>query len=213
VRRVEMNATKQKILEVAVDLFSKKGFSGASVREIARNVGIKESSLYNHYQNKDDILAKIFDYYETEIENATPNKNHLAERINSLPLHEFWEKGMRNFQRATQKPLMQKISKIVLLEMFQNERARDIALNELFTRQQQIVETIFGLMQKRSLVKQDLDPKFLAVEYAYGLLAMQFEYDLLSSWNLATDKVRQKMFDHIKFISEYAKNTKVGENL
>ena len=207
-----MTATKQKILEVAVNLFSKKGFSGVSVREIARNVGIKESSLYNHYQNKDDILVKIFDYYETEIEKATPSEEYLAEKINSLPVNEFWEKGMINFQRATQKPLMQKISKIVLLEMFQNERARDIALNELFTRQQKLVETIFGLMQKRNMVKQDLDPEFLAAEYAYGLLAMQFEYDILRNWSLATDKVRRKMFDHIKFISEYAKSVKDGEN-
>ncbi len=203
-----MNTTKQKILEVAVDLFSKKGFNGVSVREIARNVGIKESSLYNHYKNKDDILTKIFDYYETEIEKATPSKEYLAEKINTLPAHEFWKKGLTNFQQATQKPLMQKISKIVLLEMFQNERARDIALKELFTRQQKLVETVFGLMQKRNLVKQDLDPEFLATEYAYGLLAMQFEYDVLRNWSFATDKVRQKMFDHIKFISEYAKAPK-----
>ena len=207
-----MITTKQKILEVSADLFSKKGFNGVSVREIARNVGIKESSLYNHYQNKDDILVKIFDYYETEIEKATPSEEYLAEKINSLPANEFWEKGMINFQRATQKPLMQKISKIVLLEMFQNERARDIALNELFIRQQNLVETIFGLMQKRNMVKQDLDPEFLAAEYAYGLLAMQFEYDILRNWSLATDKVKQKMFDHIKFISEYAKSAKDGEN-
>jgi AcrR family transcriptional regulator len=211
VKGLELIATKQKILEVAVNLFSKKGFSGVSVREIARNVGIKESSLYNHYQNKDDILVKIFDYYETEIENATPTEDYLAERINSLPVHEFWEKGMRNFQKATQKPLMQKISKIVLLEMFQNERARDIAINELFTRQQKLVETVFNLMQKRNLVKQNLNPKFLATEYAYGLLGMQFEHNILSSWDLGTDEVRQKMFEHIKFISEYAKSPEVGE--
>jgi hypothetical protein len=28
-----------------------------------------------------------------------------------------------------------------------------------------------------------------------------------SNWNLSTDKVRMKMFDHIKFISEYIKKT------
>jgi hypothetical protein len=68
------------------------------------------------------------------------------------------------------------------------------------------------LMQKRNMVKQDLDPEFLAAEYAYGLLAMQFEYDILRNWSLATDRVRQKMFDHIKFISEYAKSAKDDEN-
>ena len=90
-----MNTTKQKILQVAIDLFSKKGFSGVSVREIARAVGIKESSIYNHYKNKDDILATILDYYETEIERATPTEEYLAERINTLSVSEFWERGLR----------------------------------------------------------------------------------------------------------------------
>jgi len=207
-----MSATKQKIFDVAVDLFSQKGFNGVSIREIARNVGIKESSLYNHYTNKEAILTKIFDYYETTIEKTTPSEEYLAERINTLPAQEFWEKGLANFQQVTQKPVMQKISKIVLMEMFRDEKARDIALNEFFVRQQNLIETIFSSMQKRKLIKQDLDPKVLTMEYTYGFLAMQFEYNILSNWDLATDKVRQKMIDHIKFISEYAKSAKEGEN-
>ena len=36
-------------------IFSQKGFNGVSVREIAREVGIRESSIYNHYKNKEAI--------------------------------------------------------------------------------------------------------------------------------------------------------------
>jgi len=207
-----MNPTKQKIFDVSVELFSKKGFSGVSVREIARNVGIKESSLYNHYQNKDDILAKIFDYFQTEMEKTSLSEEYLTEKISNMPATEFWEKGLTNFQQTTLKPELQKISKIVLLEMFNDQRARDIALREFFTRQQKIAETILSLMQKKDLIKENLDPKFLAMEYTYGMLGMQFEYNILNNWNLSTNKVREKMLDHIKFISEYAKIVKEGEN-
>jgi AcrR family transcriptional regulator len=207
-----MSATKQRIFDVAVDLISQKGFNGVSVREIAGNVGIKVSSLYNHFQSKEDILTKIFDYYEAEIEKTALSKKCLEKKIDTLSGQDFWEKGLLNFQAITQKPLMQKISKIILLEMFRNERARDIALDVLFSRQQKLVETIFGLMQKKGLIKDNLDPRFLAMEYTYGLLAMQFEYDILNNWNLATDNIRKKMFEHIKFISKYAKSEKGGEN-
>lgn len=200
-----MNKTKQKIFEISVELFSQKGFSAVSVREIARNVGIKESSLYNHYQNKDDILAKIFDYYETTMEKTTPSEEYLAQKINALPTQEFWEKGLAIFQQATQKSEIQKISKIVLLEMFRNERARDIALNEFFTRQQNLTETIFSSMQKKGLIKKELNPQILAMEYTYAMLAMQFQYNILNNWNLPTNKIRKMMLDHIKFISDYAK--------
>lgn len=203
-----MKTTKQKIFDVAVDLFSQKGFSGVSIREITRSVGIKESSLYNHFQNKDDILTSILDFYQAEIENTTLSKEYLEEKISSIPAQTFWQKGLTNFQQATQTPIIQKISKIVLLEMFRNEKARDIALNEFFTRQQKIAETIFALMQKKKLIKSNLDPRLLAVEYTYGLLAMQFEYNILKNWNQSTDKVREKMFNHIGFISEYAKSVK-----
>ena len=37
--------TKEKIFDVSIDLFSQKGFDAVSVREIAREVGIRESSI------------------------------------------------------------------------------------------------------------------------------------------------------------------------
>jgi AcrR family transcriptional regulator len=205
-------STKERIFDAAIDLFSRKGFEGVSVREIARNVGIKESSLYNHFRNKDDILAKIFDFYQNEMEKTSLSEEYLDEKISTIPAQEFWEKGLANFQRATQTSVVQKISKIVLLEMFRDERARDIALNEFFTRQQKLTETIFSLMKKKGLIRKGLDPELLAMEYTYGMLAMQFEYNILNNWNLGTDKVREKMVGHIKFISEYAKSAKGGEN-
>ncbi|MCW3997089.1 MAG: TetR/AcrR family transcriptional regulator [Candidatus Bathyarchaeota archaeon] len=207
-----MSTTKQKIFNTAVDLFSRKGFSGVSVREITRNVGIKESSLYNHYKNKDDILTKIFDYFQTQMQKATPTKQYLQEKIKTIPPEQFWETGLVNFQKATQTPQIQKISKIVLLEMFQNQRARDIALEEFFTRQQKLAVMIFEIMQESNLIGKDNDPKVLALEYTYGMLGLQFEYNILSNWNLPTKTIQEKMLSHIKFISEIAKNSIGGEN-
>ena len=38
---------------------SKKGYDSVSIRTIASNVGIKESSIYNHYSSKKEILMSI----------------------------------------------------------------------------------------------------------------------------------------------------------
>jgi len=51
--------THEKIWREALNLFSVKGFEAVSVRDIAGAVGIKESSLYNHYKNKQDIFDTI----------------------------------------------------------------------------------------------------------------------------------------------------------
>ena len=62
-QKTEKKSTKDKIFDVSIDLFSQKGFDAVSVREIARKVGIRESSIYNHYKNKEAILDAIIDYF------------------------------------------------------------------------------------------------------------------------------------------------------
>lgn len=51
------NETKTRIITEALRLFSQKGYGATSVHEIAKEVGIKAPSLYNHFESK----AKIFD--------------------------------------------------------------------------------------------------------------------------------------------------------
>ena len=60
--------TKEKIFDVSLDLFSKKGYDSVSLREIAEEVGIKKSSIYSHYSSKEAILMEIFEYFTNQLE-------------------------------------------------------------------------------------------------------------------------------------------------
>ena len=51
--------TRERILTEALNLFAQSGYGGASMRELARRVGIRESSLYNHFSGKAAILEAI----------------------------------------------------------------------------------------------------------------------------------------------------------
>lgn len=51
--------TKSQILNESLKLFSQRSFHGASVREIAKAVKIRESAIYNHFSSKDEILIEI----------------------------------------------------------------------------------------------------------------------------------------------------------
>ena len=51
--------TKKKILDVALTLFSEKGYGNVYVEHIAKGVGIKAPSLYKHYKSKQDIFEAI----------------------------------------------------------------------------------------------------------------------------------------------------------
>lgn len=53
--------TRERILWEALGLFARKGFEAVSVRELAGAVGIRESSLYNHFKSKQDIFDCLVD--------------------------------------------------------------------------------------------------------------------------------------------------------
>jgi len=63
---------------MAADLFAHEGYDNVSVHEIAEAVGIKESSLYNHFESKAEILSTIL--YISEITPASqdlPNQRRV----------------------------------------------------------------------------------------------------------------------------------------
>jgi AcrR family transcriptional regulator len=55
----EAASTKERILDVALDLFTEKGFDGTSLREIAERLGFTKAALYYHFASKGDILMAL----------------------------------------------------------------------------------------------------------------------------------------------------------
>src|SRR6185295_9079241 len=53
------NSTMERLLEVAVALFSHKGYVATSTREVAALLGMQKASLYYHIQSKEDLLYFI----------------------------------------------------------------------------------------------------------------------------------------------------------
>ena len=50
---------KDKIIEVAKDIVSKKGFDGLSIRKIAKKVGYSPGNIYQYFDNKEKIVLEI----------------------------------------------------------------------------------------------------------------------------------------------------------
>lgn len=50
---------KEEIIQAAAKLFRNKGFHGTTMKDIAKEMGFKSASLYNHITSKDEILQEI----------------------------------------------------------------------------------------------------------------------------------------------------------
>jgi AcrR family transcriptional regulator len=51
--------TRERILDVALELFNEQGYDQASLREIAKRVGVTKAALYYHFEHKEDILLEL----------------------------------------------------------------------------------------------------------------------------------------------------------
>ena len=54
-----MSDTKEKILDTALELFSRDGYEAVSVSDIAGRLDMTKGALYKHYKNKRDIFDSI----------------------------------------------------------------------------------------------------------------------------------------------------------
>ncbi|MFD0414643.1 TetR/AcrR family transcriptional regulator [Streptomyces sp. NPDC127108] len=53
--------TRQRIQDVALELFAEQGYEKTSLREIAERLDVTKAALYYHFKTKEDILTSIFD--------------------------------------------------------------------------------------------------------------------------------------------------------
>lgn len=66
--KAEGRQTRVAILDAALELFAEKGYFGASLRDIAVRVGVRESALYNYFASKEALFIGLL---ESARENRT----------------------------------------------------------------------------------------------------------------------------------------------
>ena len=52
--------TRQRIQDVALELFAEQGYEKTSLREIAERLDVTKAALYYHFKTKEDILISLF---------------------------------------------------------------------------------------------------------------------------------------------------------
>jgi len=86
---------EEEVLDIAVDVFSRKGFNATTMLDLAEETGVQRGSLYNAYQNKNVLFFKAFSHYtdnfliliEGELQNSDAKKaftqllNTVVERL------------------------------------------------------------------------------------------------------------------------------------
>jgi len=129
------------ILNESVPLFAQYGFSGVSIRQVAKAVGISIAALYHHFPDKKTLYLKSIEYaFADKAEGLTEVNNSSGTKEEKLKLFivRFTElmSADANFRLLLQRELLeadssrlQLLAKQVFKEQFQNvlELAKDIS--------------------------------------------------------------------------------------
>ena len=161
--------TKERILEAALEMFSRKGYDGTNIRELTASLGLVKSSMYRHFKSKEEIWNTLLDemiaYYGARFgspENLPPIPDSL-EGLVAMTRH------MTDVTIHDEKIIMTR--KLLSIEQFRDERARDLATKHFLTGLKEMFTHIFtGMMDKGLLQKED--PEMLAFAYTAPISAL-----------------------------------------
>ncbi len=184
--------TKQKILQVSLELFSQKSFKSTTVRDIASAMGVKPSALYNHFKNKNEILETLIQELSSSAIATLFSENTMdtGKTLLFTIALTFKQIGSDGQNEALYRLLMQ--------EMFRNERIREIYHDEFY--QENVIklsELFFVMMQEKRILS--FDPILLANSFLSPLFFYQMQLTLLKLDHKSTSEVSAMFSKHVEF--------------
>lgn len=66
-RRLSAPDRRAAILDAALEVFSRRGYHGASIDDIAQQAGISKALIYEHFPSKKDLHASLLERHVSEI--------------------------------------------------------------------------------------------------------------------------------------------------
>lgn len=163
--------TKEKIIWEALGLFSARGYGAVSVRDIAAAVGIRESSLYNHFPGKRAIFdgivdicwAKAEEYYHA---NSLPFSAEEDLSVFCRDGQELESAVLAVFRFFFEDPWNTRFRRLLTVCQFEDRRAGELYRRLYCEYPVRVQEAVFaGLMEKG--VFRPGDPRALAEQF-YG---------------------------------------------
>ena len=161
--------TKERILAAALDLFSQNGYAGTNLRELAGALGMGKSSMYRHFESKEEIWNTLLDeliaYYEARFGSSEhlPPVPDSPEGLTAMTMHMVGFTG----HDAT----IIKTRKMLTIEQFRDDRARALATKYFLTGLTEMFTQLFACMMDRGLLRRD-DPAMLAFAYTAPISAL-----------------------------------------
>jgi AcrR family transcriptional regulator len=190
--------TKELIIKAATELFSELGYKAASVRKIAGKVGIRESALYNHFANKEEIFYSVAStIFSTPF--STGDKVPVSERARGGK--RFLSNFIVQYKLVTFDKNKERLFRILMIELLQNKQLRRNFIAEYHDKNVKMLSEAFFVMMQEGLVRSS-DPMLMAQEFLAPLFYLRLQVTLLRIDGEATTALSTQFEKHVDFFWE-----------
>ncbi|MCL1989325.1 MAG: TetR/AcrR family transcriptional regulator [Defluviitaleaceae bacterium] len=156
----DKNETSKKIMDMALELFSKQGYSGTTTKEIARDAGVNELTLFRHFGSKLNLFQEIMEYYAMD-----PEVDDVFQALEDMC---FADQMMLISTRIYQ--LYLKNMKLYKVQMKLTDNAKDVVKLKLSRKLIVVLEVHFTALKNAQQIQGD--PHLMAVTLINSLLGI-----------------------------------------
>lgn len=178
-------ARRQAIVDEALGVFSRTGFHGGSLREIAKRVGVTPAGLLHHFAGKDELFAEVIHQRDEKVRAAAgdPAEHTLLEQARRVVAHNQTSRGLTSLYA------------IVSAEATDPEHPSHDDFSERYRTRAVEAEEILRRGQEAGEVRDDIDPALAARLISAVMDGIQLQWLLDESVDMVV------LFD--EFVSRY----------
>src|SRR5690554_1496928 len=191
-------STKDKIYENAIELFALHGYHNLGMRDLAKSVGIRASSIYNHYKSKEDILMEIANELMTEL---STHVYPLYKRLDLVPRAFFLNLSIET-NNFFERPKINTLTKLLIPLEFEIPRLRQLLHLEFIQKPRTSFKYYFETLMRKGQMKQ-ANPTLAAKMYHSFFVYHFYEKFLSDDPDGFLLKYESLFREHIQLFMDY----------
>jgi AcrR family transcriptional regulator len=156
--RMSGDERRKQILRVAIRLFSERGFSGTTTKEIARAAGVSEAMVFRHYATKDELYTAILDHKACEGGDLNPfewAKEGIAKKDDAELFYQLMLNALNHHERDTE------FMRLLLHSALEGHEIAEMFVKENIMPLYEFLSDYISKRQKDGAIRRDIKPRVI----------------------------------------------------
>lgn len=183
--------TKVRIKETALDLFSQRGYSNVSIRDIGKIVGIKESTLYYYFKNKQEIHEVLLSEFRELTRHIQEGFNQELGRVTEINKTAFVDTGLAFFFQYLLEDKILKFIRMLMIDQYTNVEAAHLYQFLMFENPLQHNREVFEYLINMKHFKK-VNPEYLSLNYFSPFFVLFQRYFTIGEVNEDFKRIAEK---------------------